>query len=70
VAHDIRVTREELRPGLTHAVAKVHCERHDSMIEVEDCAYCERFARIDTHEAGYVLLCRSSDEAASRRSPK
>jgi hypothetical protein len=70
VAHDIRVTREELQPGAAHSVATVHCERYDRTVEVEDCGYCERFARIDTHEAGYVMLCRSSDEAVSRRSPK
>jgi len=62
VPHEIRIRRKELGregPGL---LATVRCERRNGSINVEACAYCERFARIDLHEAGYTMLCRSTDE--------
>jgi hypothetical protein len=30
-------------------------------MDVEDCAGCPHFVRIDTHEAGYVLVCRTEE---------
>lgn len=58
VSHDIRF----IRKGEGTAHATVHCERRDCALLVNECRSCERFARIDVHEAGYVMLCRSCDE--------
>jgi hypothetical protein len=41
----------------SRVVASVHCARQNSRVEVEGCAGCAHFARIEPHEAGYVLLC-------------
>jgi hypothetical protein len=62
VPHEIRLTRKRSEVGTSTVVATVHCERRESTLNVETCGYCERFARIDMHEAGYVMLCRSEDE--------
>jgi hypothetical protein len=63
VQHDIRLTREQSsNQGPTQVVARVACERLDCDVLVEQCGRCQRFARIETHEAGYVLLCRDHDE--------
>ena len=40
----------------------VLCERREQNLDVDVCRSCERFARIDLHETGYVMLCRSEDE--------
>jgi hypothetical protein len=37
----------------------------DCDLLVEQCGRCRRFARIETHEAGYVLLCRDHDETVA-----
>jgi hypothetical protein len=41
----------------------IKCERRGCTQTIDDCRACERFARIETHEHGYVMLCRSQDEA-------
>ena len=62
IEHDVRLGLKEVSPGVTAVVATVHCERRNITCEVEHCCYCERFARIEVHEAGYTMLCRSADE--------
>ena len=62
VPHDVTFESPPSAASRTAPVASVHCERHDCACRVEDCSYCERFARIDVHEAGYTLLCRSQDD--------
>lgn len=58
VTHDIRF----IRKGAAEFEPTVHCERRDCTLHLNECRSCERFARIDVHEGGYVMLCRSSDE--------
>lgn len=62
VQHDVRLTRQPSQGERAKVVASVHCERRDCETLVEACARCARFARIEPHEAGYVLLCRAEDE--------
>jgi hypothetical protein len=62
IAHEIRFRRKEHANGHAAVVASVECERRKCDFDVNECAYCERFARIEMHEAGYTLLCRSTDE--------
>jgi len=62
IEHDVRLTLEELSPGVVRVVATIECERKQRTCEVERCSHCERFARIEVHEAGYTMLCRSADE--------
>ena len=59
VPHDIRFVRK----GDAEVAPIIHCERRDCTLHLNVCRSCERFARIDVHEAGFVMLCRSSDEA-------
>ncbi|HEX6240740.1 MAG TPA: hypothetical protein VFZ61_07600 [Polyangiales bacterium] len=59
VQQDIHLERER---GSGRVVATAVCARKGCAVNVEDCAHCAHFARIDTHEAGYVLICRSRDE--------
>ena len=59
VPHDLSIARKDA--GGTEAT--VYCERRDCKLNINECRSCERFARIDVHEAGYVMLCRSTDEA-------
>lgn len=40
----------------------VWCERQNRSVGFQTCRSCERFARVDVHEAGYVMMCRSLDE--------
>jgi hypothetical protein len=35
-------------------------------MSVDECCVCERLARIDVHEAGYVVLCHAEDESFER----
>lgn len=65
IEHDVRVRLQLVRPGVAEVTATVECERRQCTRDVELCAYCERFARIEVHEAGYTLLCRSADELDS-----
>jgi hypothetical protein len=46
----------------TEEEGKAECERHQSRFDVDVCRSCERFARIEMHEGGFVVLCRSEDE--------
>lgn len=62
--HDIRLAREAAE-GCSRVVASVECERAGCCVRVETCARCPRFARIEPHEAGYILLCRARDEAVA-----
>jgi hypothetical protein len=62
VLHDIRLTREQSPDGRNKVVASAECERHQSRFDVDVCRSCERFARIEMHEGGFVVLCRSEDE--------
>lgn len=61
VQHDIHLARDAATPS--KVVASVMCERRGCEMRVEVCARCPRFARIETHEAGYVLLCRAHEDA-------
>ena len=58
VGQDIQLTRADPE---ARVVASAHCVRRGCTMDVEDCAGCPHFVRIDTHEAGYVLVCRSAD---------
>lgn len=61
VPHEIRIAREEGKHGKPEVVATIACERQACVLRVDVCVRCERFARIEPHEAGYVMLCRSTD---------
>jgi hypothetical protein len=54
--------------GAPRVCATVLCERRAQQLDVEVCRVCERFGRIDVHEAGYVMLCRAEDEELDDRS--
>jgi hypothetical protein len=69
VQQDIQLTRES-RGEATRVVARVECARRDCNMEVEGCARCAHFVRIETHEAGYVLLCREDEEPEQSDSEK
>lgn len=62
VPHEIRLAREPDEAGGSRVLATVHCERRQCTMDVDDCARCERFVRIDVHEAGYLMMCRDRDE--------
>ena len=62
VQQDIRIEREVPDDPASRVVASVHCAHKDCIVDVEDCAGCARFARIEPHEAGYVLLCCVEDQ--------
>lgn len=64
VEQDIQLTREP-RAGALRVIARVECVRRGCGMEVEDCGRCAHFVRIETHEAGYVLLCRADHEDAA-----
>jgi hypothetical protein len=67
VQQDIRIEREAPDDDpASRVVASVHCVHKNCRVEVEDCAGCAHFARIEPHEAGYVLLCCAQDEAQAR----
>lgn len=61
VQHDIRFEARESN-GRGSLRVLVDCERRGGPQCIDTCRSCERFARIEPHEAGYVLLCRSEDE--------
>ncbi len=64
VPHDLAITRTASALGRGKVVAAIYCERVGAEVSVDVCRLCQRFARIEPHEAGYVLLCRSCDEDA------
>ncbi len=54
---------ERVRKGdNTRVIAEVECERRGCPMDVEQCARCPHFVRIEVHEAGYLLLCDDRDE--------
>lgn len=61
IEHDVRIRLQLVSPGVAEVIATVECERRGCTLDVERCAYCERFARIEVHEGGYTMLCRSAD---------
>jgi hypothetical protein len=65
VAHEIRFERPSSEHGPSSVIATVRCERRNCRMTLDQCRACPRFARIDVHEAGYVMLCRSTDEEPS-----
>lgn len=62
VVHDVRFVPVDANSDAPRVRATIKCERRDCILDVEVCRECERFARVDVHEAGYVMLCRSQDE--------
>jgi hypothetical protein len=61
VPHDLWFERRTSPSGRV-VVALISCERRGCTLNLDTCRACPRFARIDVHEAGYTMLCRSSDE--------
>ena len=62
VVHDVRFIPVDAGPHGPRIRATIKCERRDHILDVDVCRSCERFARVEVHEAGYVMLCRSQDE--------
>jgi hypothetical protein len=62
VVHDIHMETVSQADGTEKLCAYVQCQRRKSKLNVDACRSCERLVRIDSHEAGYVVLCRSEDE--------
>ena len=62
VVHDIQFESKSQADGSDKLSAYVDCERRGRRIALDECRACERLDRIDSHEAGYVVLCRSEDE--------
>ena len=71
VPHDICIRRQRAANGTLVVVASVECERRGRQLCVEHCVKCLRFVRIDVHEAGYMVLCRSaaSEDSEDEREP-
>ncbi len=67
VPHEIRIARVDDAGTTPEVVATVECERKACRLRIEMCVRCERFARIEPHEAGYTMLCRSTDSAPPER---
>jgi hypothetical protein len=61
VVHDIHLEPEVSEDGTRRVSARVQCERARGEVLVDTCARCPRFVRIETHEAGYTLLCHAKD---------
>lgn len=68
VQQDIQLSRHG-DGAAAPVVATVECARRNCTVEVEACAQCAYFARIETHEAGYILLCRGDDPATLAPEP-
>jgi hypothetical protein len=62
VVHDIHMELEPQREGPDKLRLYVECERRKCKLSVDECGVCERLERIDSHEAGFAVLCRSEDE--------
>jgi hypothetical protein len=68
VVHDIRLVRRREPDGSEQVKALVDCDHYGCEIEANRCAQCAGFARIEPHEAGYILLCHpgaAGSEAAT-----
>jgi hypothetical protein len=57
VQQDIHLARDA---ETQRVVASVVCARKACVTDVDSCGRCPHFVRIDTHEAGYVLLCTTT----------
>lgn len=66
MVHDIRFEVARRADGSDKLCAYVQCERRKVKQSVDDCRGCERFARIEAHEAGYIVLCHAEDETFER----
>ena len=66
VVHDIQFEVVRQPNGRDKLCAYVQCERRKCRLNVDDCRGCERLARIEVHEAGYVVLCHAEDETFER----
>jgi hypothetical protein len=64
IQQDIELQRER---DSGRVIASAVCARKGCSVNVEDCARCAHFARIDTHEAGYVLVCRTEASQQEQR---
>lgn len=62
VVHDILFELRSEADGSNKLHAFVDCKRRKCRLNVDECRACERLGRIDSHEAGFVVLCRSEDE--------
>lgn len=62
VVHDIQIEPCAQPDGSRKLCGYVDCERRKYRLDVDECRACERLVRIDSHEAGFVVLCRSEDE--------
>jgi hypothetical protein len=62
VVHDIQIELTPQPDSPNKLSAYVDCEHHQRRLSVDECRACDRLDRIDSHEAGFVVLCRSSDE--------
>ena len=60
--HDITLAPAPLEAANSKLVATIQCERRGTL-NVDVCRACERFERIEMHEGGFVMLCRSVDES-------
>lgn len=69
VQQDICLAREEA-DGSSHVVATVACTRRALPVAVDECARCPYFARIEPHEAGYVMLCRTDSDRPAPATPE
>jgi hypothetical protein len=61
IAHDLCFEPKETASGHKTHLPTIECERRGTL-SIDECRACERFARIETLEHGYVMLCRSGDE--------
>lgn len=69
VSQDVRLIRHRANDGRVEVQATVECAIGQCTKSVEQCATCARFVRIDVHEAGYTMLCRSSEPQNTPASP-
>lgn len=66
VVHDMELEVRRQADGRDKLCAYVHCQRRKQKLSLDECRGCERLARIEAHEAGYVVLCRAEDETFER----
>ena len=66
VLHDVQFEVTRQANGRDKLCAYVQCERRKCKQNIDVCRGCERLARIESHEAGYVVLCHAEDETFER----